>query len=120
MTKGWRLLPGTVILATSTSHLARCGTAAYAASLAHNGSRVAKAFGGNVEWIPAVPILSCGTNNKELIRSLLEISNWVRFVLQDTSKTLAGSFGLLADTIHPTQPPAAPLGPLGGAEAGPA
>ena len=51
MTKGWRLLPGTVILATSTSHLARCGTAAYAASLAHNGGRVAKAFSGNVEWI---------------------------------------------------------------------
>ena len=111
MTKGWRLLPGTVILATSTSHLARCGTAAYAASLAHNGGRVAKAFGSNVEWIPAVPILSCGTNNKELIRSLLEISNWVRFVLQDTSKTLAGSFGLLADTIRSNPTPRGSTGP---------
>ena len=49
MTKGWRLHPGTVALATSTSHLARCGTAAYAASLAHNGGRIAKAFGGNVD-----------------------------------------------------------------------
>ena len=100
MTKGWRLHPGTVALATSTSHLARCGTVAYAASLAHNGGRIAKAFGGNVEWIPGLPIPTCGSNNKELIRSLLEIYNWVRFILQDTSSTLAGSFGLLADAIR--------------------
>ena len=52
-----------------------------------------------------MPILSCGTNNKELIRSLLEISNWVRFVLQDTSSTLAGSFGLLADAIRSNPTP---------------
>ena len=66
MTKGWRLPPGSVAIATSTSQLSRCGTAAYASSLAHNGGSIQKAFGGNVEWIPGVPILACGSNNKEL------------------------------------------------------
>ena len=66
MTKGWRLPPGSVAIAISISQLSRCGTAAYAASLAHNGSRIQKAFSGNVEWIPGVPILACGSNNKEL------------------------------------------------------
>ena len=100
MTKGWRLPPGSVAIAISISQLSRCGTAAYAASLAHNGGRIQKAFSGNVEWIPGVPILACGSNNKELIRSLLEISNWIRFCLQDSPTTLEGTFGLLADEIR--------------------
>ena len=53
-----------------------------------------------MEWIPGVPILACGSNNKELIRSLLEISNWIRFCMQDSPTTLAGTFGLLADEIR--------------------
>ena len=99
ITRGWKIPPGSILVVTSASHLARCGTAAYAAALASNGGRILRAFHGEVEWIPGPPILLSGTSSPELIRSLVEISTWIRVALPEPSSTLADTFGVLTDMV---------------------
>ena len=99
LTRAWKLPPGTALVVSSATELARCGTAAYAASLASNGGRIHRAFHGDAEWIPGPPLLLSGTSSTELIRSLLEISLWIRFALPEPACTLADSFGVLMDMI---------------------
>ena len=49
LTRGWRLPPGSILVVSSATELARCGTVAYASSLASNGSRIQRAYQGDAE-----------------------------------------------------------------------
>ena len=100
LSKGWRIPPGSILVVTSASQLARCGTAAYAAAMANNGGRIGRAYNGEVEWVPGPPILSCGSTNLELSRSIVEVANWVRSSLPEPAVCLSNTFGALLEALR--------------------
>ncbi len=67
---------GTTLLIGSASHLARFGTAAYLEEYVKTVNRIAETIpGATVAHAPL--LLLNGSNNPALIRSMLELSNWL-------------------------------------------
>ena len=99
ITNSCKIPHGSVIVASSATQMARCGTAAYASALANNGGRISRAFNNQVEWMPGPPILGAGTCDAELLRSIYEIGSWVRFSLLEPASTLSEAFKALTTTI---------------------
>ena len=101
---GWRLRPGSLILLSSASHLAHCGLEAYVNDFVLAAKTLQLKTGAEIG--PAPILLMGGTNDKLLIRSLVDLATWQkRFYSNDRS--------FVADSISATIVALAEMG-LGG------
>ena len=101
---GWRLRPGSLILLSSASHLAHCGVEAYVNDFVLAAKTLQLKTGAEIG--PAPILLMGGTNDKLLIRSLVDLATWQkRFYSNDRS--------FVADSISATIVALAEMG-LGG------
>jgi hypothetical protein len=71
---GWRLAAGSVILLSAASHLARVGLTAYVNDFFDCANKLKHFTGMDVR--PAPIMLMGGTNDKILIRSLIDLAAW--------------------------------------------
>jgi hypothetical protein len=74
--KRWMVPPGMVIMLGSLAHLAKAGTAWYAAEWKHCRSVLKKELGG-VIVIPLLPLVTEDVVGKHITRSLIEFLAWV-------------------------------------------
>jgi len=80
---GWRLRPGSLILISSVSHLAHCGVETYAADYIAAAKLLKERTGAEIG--PAPIFLLGGTDDKPLIRSLVDLATWQkRFFVNDS------------------------------------
>jgi hypothetical protein len=77
LTSGFMMPAGSVVVLASASHLAWVGTAAYAADFVKCKDKLMGAMRGGVEVVHGFPLLMCGTDDRELIRSIIDIEQWL-------------------------------------------
>jgi hypothetical protein len=77
LTKGFLVPAGSVVVLSSASHLARVGTAAYAADFVGVRGRLVGVMGGGIELVHGFPIFLSGTEDSALIRSIADIAHWL-------------------------------------------
>ncbi len=77
LTRGFDVPIGTVVALASTSHLGRCGAAAYAGDVVATLGRVRDTFGGNVRVVHGFPIIGGGLVDEGTVRGLREIELWL-------------------------------------------
>jgi hypothetical protein len=72
-----RMPPGSVLLIFSASHLLNVGLAQYTADLVEGIKTIEGKFGKETIVQPLPTIFLDGTDNEELIRTILELNEWV-------------------------------------------
>ena len=77
LTKGGLLPEGSMLLLSSVSHLARVGTESYCLELVSVINRLRKVIGHSSFVSPGPFIMGGGTNDKALIKSLIELYSWL-------------------------------------------
>jgi hypothetical protein len=77
LVRGFDVPVGTVVVLSSTSHLGRCGTAAYASYIVAAFGRIREAYGGNVRVVHGFPLIGGGLVDDCTIRGLQEIELWL-------------------------------------------
>ena len=75
-----KLPVGSVISICSASHLARVGTAKYAADLVDALYQIENDYGKSVRAIHGLPIFRTGVEDQVLIRGLLDVMDWLEEV----------------------------------------
>jgi len=68
---------GSVVVIGSISHLMEEGRVGYSKGLVTEYIRFSKAFNNTVHVVPFVPPPLCGTDDQELMRSMLDMARWV-------------------------------------------
>jgi uncharacterized membrane protein len=79
-TKGFVIPAGTVLVVFSATRLAACGTESYAAEFAEAQFKVSKIMGNGVVMLHGFPILFTGTENRALMKGILDLEHWVTSV----------------------------------------
>ena len=75
---GNKKLPvGTVFLLSSASHLARAGTAKYAGDMVEAIKTMERDYGSSIRVTHCFPIFRSAVENKLLLRSILDIMDWL-------------------------------------------
>ena len=77
LTKGGLLPEGSMLLLSSVSHLARVGTESYCLELVSVINRLRKVIGHSSFVSPGPFVMGGGTNDKALIKSLVELYSWL-------------------------------------------
>jgi hypothetical protein len=75
--QGFAVPEGSVIVIGSVTHLMEEGRMGYTKALVTETIRFTKCFKGNVHVVPFLPPPLGGTNDPELIRSMLDILSWM-------------------------------------------
>ncbi len=76
--KEYSIPAGTVMLLSSASHMVAVGTAEYTADFVRSNIKLREALAGGVRVMHGVPLLIGGTNSIPAIRTMAEISQWVK------------------------------------------
>ena len=72
-----KLPVGTVFLLSSASHLARAGTAKYAGDLVEAIKTMERDYGSSIRVAHGFPLFRSAVENKLLLRSILDIMDWL-------------------------------------------
>jgi uncharacterized membrane protein len=75
-TKGFVIPAGTVLVVFSATRLAACGSESYAAEYAEAKFKVSKIMGNGVVMLHGFPILFTGTENRALMKGILDLEHW--------------------------------------------
>jgi len=70
---------GSVVVLGSATHLQMRGVGGYAFDLAGEMDRLNKRFKGGLVIMPGVPIFMGGTNDRTVIRAVIELGRWFHF-----------------------------------------
>jgi hypothetical protein len=93
ITKGFVIPAGSVLLVSSASQLAGIGTEGYAAEFDIGLRKLNRVMGG-ITMLHGLPILSTGTENFSLIRSILDIEHWVNAIFDGRDIARVRKYGI--------------------------
>ena len=88
---------GTVILVSSLSHLARVGTAAYAADLHSTIRTIEEDYGNRVRAVHGLPIMAETLDDSTTARALWDLLDWLESIDKRAKHTLPNSTEYLKD-----------------------
>jgi hypothetical protein len=90
-TTGFTMPAGSVVLLSSASHMAWCGTAAYAEDFVNAVNDIKKAFGSDVKTLHGLPIMLQGTTNSAAIYTWFEIEQWLTHLRSTDTRDITDS-----------------------------
>ena len=91
LTRPFLIPAGSVLLLHSTSHLSWVGPAAYAEDFERARIKICSSFNFSICVLHGLPILSCGSLDKNVVLDLITVSNWYNCVKHHSERDISSA-----------------------------
>ena len=98
--RGWQIIPGSIILIGSLSHLAAVGVAAYAEDLCAAVGKLAAGLNKAASVAPLPFVIAGDIEDPELIRGIVELYAWIGATLRSVEGTSTRAFETSLDGLR--------------------